>query len=318
MIDKLRPWSRSEALVQLLAGGVVGACLLWSYWPTFEAISHAWATNPVYSHGYLVPIFALVLLGLRRQKLKGFAPQPDWWGGCGLLFLGSVLRLAGAYYYVPWLESASLLPCLMGLCLLLAGRPYLAWSLPAIAFLFFMMPLPYRLETGMRQPLQRLATQGSAYVLQTFGCPAFAEGNIIVLKGKPMDVSEACSGLSMLLVFFALATGVALIIRRPLWEKSLILLSAVPIAVIANVGRISLTGLLHQMGRNREAELIFHNFAGWLMMPAGLAMMAIELRVFDRLMVAPIARKPLPITFARQFSAPLQSSRRRASKPGHS
>jgi hypothetical protein len=47
-----------------------------------------------------------------------------------------------------------------------------------------MMPLPYSLATGMKQPLQRIATEGSTYVLQTLGCPAFAEGNIIVLKDK--------------------------------------------------------------------------------------------------------------------------------------
>jgi exosortase len=317
MIDKLRAWIRPLTLKQLAGFAILGTCLLWSYWPTFEAISHEWATNPVYSHGFLVPVFALALLGFRRQKLEGHSLQPDWLGGGTLLLIGAILRLAGAYYYVPWLEMASLLPCLAGLCLLLAGRPYLAWSWPAIAFLFFMMPLPYRLETGMRQPLQRLATQGSTYILQTVGCPAFAEGNVIVLKDKPLEVSEACSGLSMLMVFFALATAVALIIRRPLWEKGLVLLSAVPIAVIANVGRISLTGLLQTIGRPREADLIFHDLAGWLMMPAGLAMIGIELKIFGRLMVTPAARQPLPITFARQGFPAIQSDRSRAAKPRH-
>jgi exosortase len=144
-----------------------------------------------------------------------------------------------------------------------------------------------------------LATQASTYGLQTLGCPAFADGNIIVLKDKALGVAEACSGLSMLLVFFAMATAVALIILRPWWEKVIILASAVPIAVLANVGRITSTGLLYQMGRGREAELVFHDLAGWLMMPAGLAMIGMELKILGRLTVVSESHSPLPVIFAR-------------------
>ncbi len=317
MTDKLqdcRPRLPLWGLASLMA---LGVCFFWSYWTTFAAIAHEWRTSSVYSHGYLVPLFALVLLGFRRQKLHGLTPAPNWMAGCVFLLVGAGLRLAGAYYYVPWFDFVSILPCLAGLCLLLGGLPYLAWSWPAIAFLTFMMPLPHRLETGLRQPLQRLATQGSTYVLQTLGCPAFAEGNIIVLRDRSLGVAEACSGLSMLLVFFALATAVALIVRRPWWEKGLIVLSAVPIAVIANVGRISATGLLYQMGRSQEAELVFHDLAGWLMMPAGLAMISVELKVFGRLMVVPEPRRPLPIVLTRPVRPPAYGSRTKARKRRH-
>src|SRR5262249_50732537 len=154
----------------------------WYYWQTFTAMAYQWAHDPVYSHGYLVPVFALALLWFRRKNLKEIAFQPDWFGGIALLLMGVALRLVGAYFYYPWFEALSLLPCLAGLVLLVSGRACLAWSWPAIAFLFFMMPLPYRLETAMRQPLQRLATQVSTYVLQTLGSPVYAEGNVIVLK----------------------------------------------------------------------------------------------------------------------------------------
>jgi exosortase len=291
---------------------VLSASILWSYWPSWESMAHEWAHDPVYSHGYLVPAFALILLWSRRQKAISLVFDHDWLGGCILLTLASINRLAGAYFYFPWLETVSILPCLAGICLLLAGRSAFAWSWPAIAFLFFMMPLPYSLETGMKQPLQRIATQGSTYVLQTLGCPAFAEGNIIVLKDKRLGVEEACSGLSMLLVFFALTTAMALMIRRPLWEKCLLLLSAAPIAVIANVGRITLTGFLYQQGRSREAQLVFHDLAGWLMIPAGLLLIGIELIVLSRLMVTLKARQPLPLILAQSSSPPSYGTSRNA------
>jgi exosortase len=317
MIDQPQAYRPVVSLKGLAGPIVLGTCLLWSYWTTFAIISREWATNPVYSHGFLVPIFALVLLGFRRQKFTGLALKPDWRGGCALLLVAGAFRLASAYYFVPWLDYVSLVPCLGGLCLLLAGQSYFAVAWPAIAFLMFMVPLPYRVETGLRQPLQGLATQASTYALQTLGCPAFAEGNVIILKDRTLGVAEACSGLSMLLVFFALATGVALIIRRPIWEKVLIFMSAVPIALLANVGRITLTGLLYQLGRGREAELIFHDLSGWLMMPAGLIMIGIELMILQRLVVAPEVRKPLPIIFSRPASGANHGRRDRNGKRRH-
>jgi len=302
MICKLQASRFPISSKGLLASAGLGIVLVWSYWTAFEATAHEWARNPVYSHGFLVPVFSLVLIGHRWRRLEALTLDPDWRGGCALLILAAGLRLTSAYYFVPWLDYVSLLPCLGGLILLLAGRSILAVSWPAIAFLMFMVPLPYRVETGFRQPLQRLATQGSTYALQTLGCPAFAEGNLIVLKDKTMGVAEACSGLSMMLVFFALSTAVAMMIQRPFREKILIIASAVPIAVLANVGRITLTGILYQYGKDGAADLVFHDISGWLMMPAGLAMIGIELRILGGLTTAPEARKPLPILLSRPAS----------------
>jgi exosortase len=296
---------------------LVSLVLIWSYWPTFTAMAGQWAHDPVYSHGYLVPLFALVLLGFRKQKLNAVSSQPEWRLGIAFLILSVILRLAGTYYYYPWFEAVSLLPCLVGLVLLVGGRGYLAWSWPAIAFLFFMMPLPYRLETGLRRPLQRLATEISTYAVQTLGCPAFAEGNVIVLRDIRLGVEEACSGLSMLLVFFALATAVALVIRRPLWEKALIFLSAAPIAIVANVGRITLTGLLYQWGNGHAAQLVFHDLAGWLMMPLGLVLFGIELWLFNHLMITPESTKPLPVILTRPTASSANGMRTRAGKRRH-
>jgi exosortase len=256
-----------------------------------------WAHAPVYSHGYLVPVFALVLLWLRRGKLAGISVQTNWRWGLPLLLAGAFIRLVGAYFYFPWLEAISLLPCLAGLCLLLAGWEVLMWSGPAIAFLFFMMPLPYRVEVALRQPLQNLATQASTYALQTLGCPAFAEGNIIVLTRMKLGVEEACSGLSMLLIFFALAAAVVLLAHRPAWEKCLIVFTAIPIAIIANVTRITATGLLYQMDQNDAAKMVMHNLAGWLMMPLGLGLLWIELKVLRGLLVVTERSRARPVPF---------------------
>src|SRR5262245_58789564 len=111
-------------------------------------MSHKWLHDPQYSHGYLVPAFAAVLLWLRRSHLPAARPVPCWWG-LALLAAGLLLRMAGVYAYLDWLDAASLLPSLAGLFVLFGGWPALRWASPSVAFLLFMIPLPYRVETAL-------------------------------------------------------------------------------------------------------------------------------------------------------------------------
>src|SRR4051812_42503325 len=131
---------RPLALALLLAGSI-----LWAYWPHFQEMAGKWLHNPQYSHGYLVPAFSLFLLWLRREQLKKSTLSPNWWGAV-LLLVGVAVRLVGTFFFLEWLEMVSLLPILGGTALLLGGWAALRWSWPAIAFLVFMFPLPFRIE----------------------------------------------------------------------------------------------------------------------------------------------------------------------------
>jgi exosortase len=245
---------------------------------------HRWSTDPRYAHGYLVPVFALALLWLRRDRLESLTPGPNW---AGLLLIAAALalRLTGAYFYVGWIEGASLLPALAGLCVLVGGWRSLRWSWPAIAFLVFMLPLPFRVEGALAHSLQRVATKVSTYALQTLGYPAVAEGNVIELDDVEIGVVEACSGLSMVFTSFAIATGMVLVIRRPWLDKVLIVASAIPVALIVNVMRITVTGVLHETVGSRWANLVGHDLVGWLMMPIAVVLLSLELELLTRLLV---------------------------------
>lgn len=188
---------------------------------------------------------------------------------------------------------------LLGCFVLLGGWRSLRWAWPAIAFLFFMLPLPYGLEIALAHPLQRLATEASTYALQTVGFAALSEGNVIIILNDigetRIGVVEACSGLSMLMTFFALATAVALLIQRPLIDRIVILLSSVPIALFTNVMRITATGILHEKAGKALADAVFHDFAGWLMIPIALGLLWIELWLLVRLFRAAQPVQPVPI-----------------------
>jgi exosortase len=281
ILDSLR--SRS-----LLPLAVVTGSIVWAYWPTLCEIAGKWTHDPQYSHGYFVPLFAVYLLWQRR-KLAPVACTPNGWGAA-LLLAAVLLRGGGALFYNDWLDAVSLLALLAGAVLLLGGWPMLRWSWLAIGFLIFMIPLPFRLEHSLAHPLQRVATLTATYTLQTLGFPTFAEGNVIHVKQASIGVVEACSGLGMLLLFFALATGVAILSRREFLDKLLIVASAAPVAVLANVIRITATAFLHVVAGSRWADLVFHDLAGWLMMPLALAMLWGELWLLHRLLI----ERPVP------------------------
>jgi exosortase len=259
-------------------------CLLWAFWPTLADLAQTWNTNPQYNHGFLVPVFAAILLWMRRDRLDVAALRPSAWGLLPLA-AGLALRLAGGFFYFVWLEPIALVPCVAGLALLVGGRAAWRWAWPAILFLGFMVPLPFRVATALSGPLQRFATVISTFLMQVMGLPALAEGNVILLNDHAIGVVEACSGLRMLVVFFALATAVVLVIRRHWLDKVIILASAVPIALASNIVRVTTTGVMYELGNSELAHAFFHDAAGWLMMPLALGLLWVELKVLSRLFV---------------------------------
>jgi exosortase len=281
---------------------VFAAALLWSVWPSLGKMAECWSSDPRYSHGFLVPLFAVYLLWLRRDMVVPATPRAVWWGVLAVA-AGAALRFAGDRFYLPWVEQVTLLPWLAGTCLILGGWGALKWAAPAIAFLVFMIPLPYRVEHAVGYPLQRVATLASGYALQTLGLPAVAEGNVILLNDSRIGVVEACNGLGMLFMFFAISFAWAMVVRRSLLEKCLIVLSAIPTALAANVARITLTGLMHEVAGSRVADVVYHDLAGWLMMPMALAALWAELWLLSKLIVEREAEVPVVVGLG-SFNSP--------------
>lgn len=250
-----------------------------------------WSTEPQYSHGFVIPLMAIGLGWLRRERvLPGIARCSSW--GLPLLMAGIACHLTAVYLYVEALDGVGLLLSLQGCLLLVWGRRLFRGLWPAVAFLAFMLPLPFQLERLLSEPLQLLGAAESAWFLQTLGIPAVAQGATILMGETRLGVAEACSGLRMLMVFLAISVAAALISRRMHWERLLILLSAIPIALICNVLRIVATGVAHQYMGQQTADLIFHDLSGWLMMPMAMLLLWAELRLLDWLLIEADDRAP--------------------------
>jgi exosortase len=248
---------------------------------------------------------------MRFPQIKGVKLQPSNWGLL-LIALGTSFQLLGGYIRLNSCEGFSLLPYLAGVALLLGGKPMLKWAWPSIAFLIFMIPLPWRIEKAMGPPLQYVATLASTYTLQTIGFMAFSEGNVIQLNEARIGVVEACSGLSMLITFIALSAGMAIVVKRPLLDKIVLVLSAIPVALVANIARITLTGILHETVGGHVADKFYHDLAGWVMIPFALVLYWLEIWVFSHILVE-VEEAPVMVGVTGGVRSPAQ--RRPAPQP---
>lgn len=281
-----RKWDKLWLVLALVA-----LCLI--YKDVFVSLSNVWSSNADYSHGYLVPIFAAYILWSNRGSLhrsnegnsENVLSNSGLLLGASLLGAGLLMRIAGIYMRIQTLEGISIVPFILGAITILYGRRAARWGTPAVLFLLFMIPLPGILSGQLSGLLQTIATQVSTFSFQTLGIPAFAEGNVITLSKGQIGVAEACSGLRMLYAFFALTVGACMMINRTWTEKVVIGLSAIPIAIVANCIRIIATGIAFEYFDPEIAEHIFHDVAGWLMMPLGFAILLGVLGILDRLIV---------------------------------
>ena len=267
-----------------VGGVILAAAFFWAYWPTLAGLVDSWNREPDYSHGFFVPLLAIWFLWARRDLFPGMDRGAlDVVFGLGLIAASVAVRALGAHFYLDALDGWSILPWVGGAVLLLAGRKVFWWSLPSIAFLWFMVPLPYRVERWLSLPLQGMATKLSCWVLQALGQPALSEAHVIILGDNRLEVEQACSGLRIFMGITALAFAYVILMRRSWWEKSLLLCSTVPIALIANAARIVATGLLYQYTSGEAAKKFSHDAAGWVMIVFAAGLFGLVLWYLSRL-----------------------------------
>ncbi|MCU1376828.1 MAG: hypothetical protein JWO68_4114 [Actinomycetia bacterium] len=306
----LSPSSLSGRTRSIPAGAwaavVVAIALIASYLPSFHMLVMMWWNEPNYSHGFLVAPISGLILWMRRDRLPALDIRPSVFGWLGLV----AILAARVYLYERnemWVEQATIPLAAASLVLAFGGWQLLWWAAPGLAFLLFMLPLPPRINAIAAGPLQTMATMVSSNVLTLTGLPVLYEGHVIYVGQQPLEVARACSGLSMLMSFVALITAMTILQRdRPIWERVVLMLSTVPIALAANVLRIVATGWAYHFFGQEFGEKIAHDTAGWLMMPIALGLVWVELRLLAWLVVAeevptqamvflPVQDRPRPI-----------------------
>ena len=233
-----RAWQISLAVVL----GVV----VFAFAGVLYELGKLWVTKADYSHGLVIVPFIGYLLWTRRDQFATKIRWPDVYG-LPFFLLGAGLYLAVDRVNIAkeWFQPLALLACLLGVVVMFCGRwKGLAWAGPGLAFLPLTFQLPFSVEQKLSLKLQNIATEAGNFVFQTLGLASYSEGNIITIGETKLGVAEACSGLSMLLAFFALSAAIAILYKsRPLIDRVILFLSSIPIALLCNIIRITVTGL---------------------------------------------------------------------------
>lgn len=263
----------------------LGGLLVWAYWPMLGVFADKWTNDPQYSHGFLVPFFSGYLLWKAWQAHGPLAAVPRPLLGGLVLAVVVLLRLVSGSILFHQLDALTFLLGLFGVALAAGGFPLVKRAWPAVLFLVFMVPLPYEVERNVGQPMKNAATVSSTFLLQTLGQPALRDGNLILIGDKKLGVEDACNGLKMMMTFAAFSVGAVLLTTRTRFEKFLVLLGVIPIAVVVNVLRVTATGLAHVWVDDPKTFDVLHDAFGWLMMPVGLALLGLELWVLGRLVI---------------------------------
>lgn len=287
--DGPRSWSAPLAAMLLLA-----ACLLWSHWPTLVELQAFWSRNADYSAGQLVPLVALALAWRKRQALRRLPVRPAW-AGALLLVGGEVLRWFGLEYGVATAERLALPVSLAGVVWLAAGHQVFRQVFWILAFLLLMIPWPSRVHEAVAIPLQHIATLLAAAALELLGFFVVREGHVLRLDDQlAVGVTEACSGLRMLTAFIFVSATLALLVDRPRWQRIVLLLASLPIAVLSNAVRSTATAVFFYAVRDAKLNEQFHDAAGLAMMPLGLLLCLGLLRFMSWLSAPDPAERAAP------------------------
>jgi len=271
----LRPQiSRSRWKAQIYKAGVLCVLLAWLYIPILCRLAKQWWYDPNYSHGFLVPGFSAFLLWRERSQLLSLTPRPSLWG-LPLLTFSLCVLIVGALGAELFLSRVSLLLVLASLIIYLLGWGHLRVAFFPLAFLTLMIPLPEILLSQITFPLQILTSKLAAGVLPFMSVPVLREGNLITIPGMPLEVAEACSGIRSLLSLTTLAIIYGYFLESRKSVRVLLVVAAIPIAVVANGLRVVGTGLLAQYCDPSKAEGLYHSFSGLFIFLLSLALLSL-------------------------------------------
>ncbi|MFQ5463874.1 MAG: exosortase/archaeosortase family protein [Phycisphaerae bacterium] len=274
---------------------VLAALIILAYWDTIRGdLIGRWISDGNWSHSWLIPLFSVYLLYGRYDELRAARVEPGWTGTLVLAASLMLFFVAGWVLRIAYLQRVSLVGTILGTTLLMAGWSVLRIAFVPIGLLLLAIPLPAQLYIDLTTPLRELATTIAATVLPMF-CPGLmVESQAVVidyfLPGSPpgqLNVEEACSGMRLMMAFVTLGVVMAYLKNRPGWHRVVLVLSCLPIVVLCNSVRVTITGLLHIHGYLDWARGTPHQLLGISMLFLALGLFAVVGLVLDHLFVEP-------------------------------
>lgn len=244
------------------------------YHKIIAAMVSDWARDDNYSHGFLVPLVSGYFLWANRKSILEAEVKPAGWG-LWIVLLGVAQLIVGSLATEYFTMRTSMIVITGGVIIYVMGwEPYKRMQLPLL-YLILMVPIPAIIYDSMTMPLKLFVAKVSVKGLVAFGYPVLREGNIIMLPNITLEVADACSGLRSLMSLIALSVAFAFLTQRGVWKKWVLIVSALPVAVVTNILRVFVTGILAKHYGKVAAEGFFHEFAGFMVFFVAMVIMAL-------------------------------------------
>jgi exosortase len=263
---------------------LLAAAIVFAYWAVLARLARFWWEDENYSHGLLIPFVIGYILWTERGRLASFAERPRLFWGAGLVVAALLMLWVGTAGAELFTQRTSLVVLLAGLVVYFRGWRLLRAVGVPLLLLALAIPVPTIVFNKVAFPLQLFASRCAVWAMRMFDIPVLREGNVIELyplgslTTKKLEVVEACSGIRSLMTLVTLAVVFAYFTgpsddegkggrRFEIFRKLravLIVLAAVPIAIITNAARVSGTGVLARYYGTEVADGFFHEFSGWV------------------------------------------------------
>lgn len=251
---------------------LAGIALL--YLPIHAQLATTLWQQEEYAHAPLIALAAAFLFWRARNRLSGLPPPQRAWPGALLFAIGLIFAWLGQTQEIPLVATASQLPVLAGIVLVLHGAAGLRQVAFPLLFLLFMVPLPGMAVDALTYELKEGISAAAVHLLHAAGYPIARSGVIIVIGHYQMLVADACSGLHSLISLAAL--GVLFQHLRPQHDRRariLMLAALLPVALAANFLR-TLVLLLVTYHAGDVAARAWHETAGILLFLLALMLLS--------------------------------------------
>jgi exosortase len=225
---------------------ILGVLLMVAFWPIVMSMYGSWFDEHAYmEHGVLVIPAAAYMAWTKKDKLQTIPRQPSAWGTF-LLFWGAIQALLGLAAQWVWIGRMAFLVSLVGCIVAVYGWRMVRELVYPLCTLLLMVAPPTFLFSRVTLSLQLLASRLGEFCLETLGYSVLREGNILELVGIKLSVEEACSGIRSLMAIIFMCVLYNYFFVRGWAMRALILIMAIPIAILGNAVRIVATGIASQ------------------------------------------------------------------------
>lgn len=220
-----------------------------------------WMENPDYSHGPLIPLISLYILFQKREEVRKIEEKGSI-AGIIIIFFALLFYIVSFRAQVNFIQSYSMIICIIGIVLFLYGREMLAALLFPIGFLFFMVPFWSGAIIKLSNLLKILSTTTSYNIISMLGYAIFKDGVTLHLSNGALEVADPCSGIRSLMALLSLGTVIAYFSETHIIKKFLIVLFTIPLTIIGNSLRVVFFAIVLQKQGIVITEGPLHTLSG--------------------------------------------------------